>query len=87
MKALAVRSSTLHTLKIVHCKLVKLEHNDLALPHYAEATRLQPERAQLRANYAAAGVAAELVPFIDDTAAAFAAADLVVCREIGRAHV
>jgi len=35
---------------------------------------------QLRANYAAAGVEAELTPFIEDTARAFAAADLVVCR-------
>ncbi len=34
----------------------------------------------LRANYAAAGVQAELTPFIDDTAQAFADADLVVCR-------
>ncbi|WP_137895442.1 undecaprenyldiphospho-muramoylpentapeptide beta-N-acetylglucosaminyltransferase [Ramlibacter sp. 2FC] len=34
----------------------------------------------LRANYAAAGVEAELTPFIDDTAQAFADADLVVCR-------
>ena len=34
----------------------------------------------LRANYAAAGVQAELTPFIDDTAAAFAHADLVICR-------
>lgn len=35
---------------------------------------------ELRANYAAAGVEAELVPFIDDMAQAFATADLVVCR-------
>jgi UDP-N-acetylglucosamine--N-acetylmuramyl-(pentapeptide) pyrophosphoryl-undecaprenol N-acetylglucosamine transferase len=35
---------------------------------------------ELRANYAAAGVEAELVPFIDDMAQAFAEADLVVCR-------
>jgi UDP-N-acetylglucosamine--N-acetylmuramyl-(pentapeptide) pyrophosphoryl-undecaprenol N-acetylglucosamine transferase len=35
---------------------------------------------ELRANYAAAGVQAELTPFIDDTASAYAAADLVVCR-------
>jgi UDP-N-acetylglucosamine--N-acetylmuramyl-(pentapeptide) pyrophosphoryl-undecaprenol N-acetylglucosamine transferase len=35
---------------------------------------------ELRANYAAAGVQAELTPFIDDTATAFAEADLVVCR-------
>ncbi|MGH8819890.1 MAG: undecaprenyldiphospho-muramoylpentapeptide beta-N-acetylglucosaminyltransferase, partial [Rhodoferax sp.] len=34
----------------------------------------------LRANYARAGVAAELTPFIDDTAQAFAEADLIVCR-------
>lgn len=34
----------------------------------------------LRANYAAAGVQAELTPFIEDTARAFAEADLVVCR-------
>jgi len=34
----------------------------------------------LRANYAAAGVAAQLTPFIDDTAQAFADADLVICR-------
>ena len=34
----------------------------------------------LRANYAAAGVAAQLTPFIDDTAQAFAEADLVICR-------
>jgi UDP-N-acetylglucosamine--N-acetylmuramyl-(pentapeptide) pyrophosphoryl-undecaprenol N-acetylglucosamine transferase len=35
---------------------------------------------ELHANYAAAGVQAELTPFIDDTASAFAEADLVVCR-------
>ena len=34
----------------------------------------------LNANYAAAGVAAELTPFIDDTASAMALADLVICR-------
>jgi len=34
----------------------------------------------LRANYLAAGVSAELTPFIEDTAAAFAHADLVICR-------
>jgi UDP-N-acetylglucosamine--N-acetylmuramyl-(pentapeptide) pyrophosphoryl-undecaprenol N-acetylglucosamine transferase len=35
---------------------------------------------QLRANYAAAGVQAELTPFIANTAKAFADADLVICR-------
>lgn len=34
----------------------------------------------LRANYAAAGVQAELTPFIEDTARAFADADVIVCR-------
>lgn len=34
----------------------------------------------LRAAYAVAGVEAELLPFIDDMAARYAAADLVVCR-------
>ncbi len=34
----------------------------------------------LRVNYAAAGVHADLTPFIDDTATAFAQADLVICR-------
>ena len=36
--------------------------------------------AALRGHYARAGIAAELVPFIDDMAARYAAADLVVCR-------
>jgi UDP-N-acetylglucosamine--N-acetylmuramyl-(pentapeptide) pyrophosphoryl-undecaprenol N-acetylglucosamine transferase len=35
---------------------------------------------QLRANYAQCGVLAQLTPFIDDTARAFADADLVICR-------
>jgi UDP-N-acetylglucosamine--N-acetylmuramyl-(pentapeptide) pyrophosphoryl-undecaprenol N-acetylglucosamine transferase len=35
---------------------------------------------QLRAVYAVAGVEAELLPFIDDMAARYAAADLVICR-------
>jgi UDP-N-acetylglucosamine--N-acetylmuramyl-(pentapeptide) pyrophosphoryl-undecaprenol N-acetylglucosamine transferase len=35
---------------------------------------------ELRANYAAADVQAELTPFIEDTARAFAEADLIVCR-------
>lgn len=34
----------------------------------------------LRAAYAAAGVAATLTPFINDTATAYAEADLVICR-------
>lgn len=35
---------------------------------------------QLRSNYTAAGVQAELTPFIANTAQAFADADLVICR-------
>jgi UDP-N-acetylglucosamine--N-acetylmuramyl-(pentapeptide) pyrophosphoryl-undecaprenol N-acetylglucosamine transferase len=34
----------------------------------------------VRANYAAAGVQAEMTPFIEDTASAFAQADVVICR-------
>ena len=34
----------------------------------------------LRANYQAAGVEAELIPFIEDMATAFAQADVVICR-------
>jgi len=44
--------------------------------HQSGATQIE----QLRANYAQAGVQAELLPFIDDMAGAFAAADLVICR-------
>lgn len=36
--------------------------------------------AALHANYAAVGVTAELVPFIEDMAAAYAGADVVICR-------
>lgn len=35
---------------------------------------------ELKANYEAVGVQAELTPFIDDTAQAFADADLIICR-------
>jgi UDP-N-acetylglucosamine--N-acetylmuramyl-(pentapeptide) pyrophosphoryl-undecaprenol N-acetylglucosamine transferase len=35
---------------------------------------------ELRANYRAAGVEAQLTPFIEDTAQAYAQADLIVCR-------
>jgi len=44
--------------------------------HQSGATQIDA----LRANYSAAGVQAELTPFIDDTARAFAEADLIVCR-------
>ncbi|WP_010103124.1 undecaprenyldiphospho-muramoylpentapeptide beta-N-acetylglucosaminyltransferase [Verminephrobacter aporrectodeae] len=44
--------------------------------HQSGATQIDA----LRAHYAAAGVQAELTPFIDDAASAFAAADLIVCR-------
>lgn len=44
--------------------------------HQSGATQIDA----LRANYEAAGVQATLTPFIDDTAAAFADADLIVCR-------
>jgi len=44
--------------------------------HQSGATQIDA----LRANYAQAGVQAQLTPFIDDTAQAFADADLVICR-------
>lgn len=44
--------------------------------HQSGATQIDA----LRANYQAAGVQAELTPFIEDTASAFAQADLVICR-------
>ncbi|WP_234026820.1 undecaprenyldiphospho-muramoylpentapeptide beta-N-acetylglucosaminyltransferase [Melaminivora suipulveris] len=44
--------------------------------HQSGATQID----QLRANYEAAGVQATLTPFIDDTASAYADADLIVCR-------
>ena len=54
------------------------------LPANARPTVLhqsgQKQIDELRANYAAAGVQAQLTPFIDDTAQAFADADLVICR-------
>jgi UDP-N-acetylglucosamine--N-acetylmuramyl-(pentapeptide) pyrophosphoryl-undecaprenol N-acetylglucosamine transferase len=55
----------------------------LLSPHERPQVLHQSGAAQierLRANYARAGVQAELTPFIDDTAGAFAEADLVVCR-------
>lgn len=47
-----------------------------SVTHQSGASQIEA----LRANYAAAGVQAELTPFIDDTAQAFADADLIVCR-------
>lgn len=47
-----------------------------AVTHQAGARHLEA----LRANYAAAGVRAETVAFIDDMAARYAAADVVICR-------
>jgi UDP-N-acetylglucosamine--N-acetylmuramyl-(pentapeptide) pyrophosphoryl-undecaprenol N-acetylglucosamine transferase len=47
-----------------------------AVTHQSGAKQID----ELRANYAAAGVEAELVPFIDDMAQAFADADIIVCR-------
>lgn len=44
--------------------------------HQSGATQIDA----LRTNYASAGVQAELTPFIEDTASAFAAADIIVCR-------
>ena len=50
--------------------------NRPVVTHQSGATQIDT----LRANYQAAGVQAALTPFIDDTASAFAAADIIVCR-------
>lgn len=50
-----------------------------ALPeviHQAGAAHLE----SVRANYAAVGVSATVIPFIEDMAATYAAADLMICR-------
>ena len=55
--------------------LIPLEQRPL-VTHQSGAKQID----QLRANYRAAGVEAELLPFIDDMASAYAEADLVICR-------
>ena len=55
--------------------LIPIEQRPL-VTHQSGAAQIE----QLRANYAAAGAQADLTPFIDDTAAAFAEADIIVCR-------
>jgi UDP-N-acetylglucosamine--N-acetylmuramyl-(pentapeptide) pyrophosphoryl-undecaprenol N-acetylglucosamine transferase len=51
-------------------------HNRPLVTHQSGARQIDA----LRANYAQAGVSAELTPFIDNTAQAFADADLVIAR-------
>ncbi len=55
--------------------LIPIENRPL-VTHQSGANQIH----ELRANYQQAGVEATLTPFIDDTASAFAAADLVICR-------
>lgn len=55
--------------------LIPPEHRP-QVRHQSGAKQMQA----LQASYAAAGVQAELTPFIDDTASAYAQADLVICR-------
>lgn len=55
--------------------LIPPEHRPL-VRHQSGAKQIEA----LRRNYEAAGVQAELTPFIDDMAQAFAEADLVICR-------
>jgi UDP-N-acetylglucosamine--N-acetylmuramyl-(pentapeptide) pyrophosphoryl-undecaprenol N-acetylglucosamine transferase len=52
------------------------EHERPQVTHQSGALQLEA----LRGNYVAAGVQARLTPFIDDTARAFAEADLIICR-------
>ena len=55
--------------------LIPLDRRPQVL-HQSGATQIDA----LRANYQSAGVKADLTPFIDDTARAYADADLIVCR-------
>ncbi len=55
--------------------LVPLEQRPQVI-HQSGASQIDA----LRANYERAGIGAELTPFIDDMASAFADADLVICR-------
>ena len=52
------------------------EHKRPVVVHQSGAKQIEA----LRANYEKAGVQAELTPFIDDTAEAFAQADVIICR-------
>ena len=52
------------------------EHERPLVTHQSGAKLIEP----LRQRYADLGIAAELTPFIDDTAQALAQADVVVCR-------
>lgn len=55
--------------------LIPLSHRPVVLHQSGEKQLME-----LRANYAAAGVEATVTPFIDNTAQAYAKADLVLCR-------
>ena len=52
------------------------EHKRPVVVHQSGAKQIDA----LRSNYEKAGVQAELTPFIEDTAQAFAQADLIICR-------
>jgi UDP-N-acetylglucosamine--N-acetylmuramyl-(pentapeptide) pyrophosphoryl-undecaprenol N-acetylglucosamine transferase len=65
----------LNTLVPQALALLPLEQRPI-VTHQSGAAQIK----ELRANYLAAGVTAELTPFIEDTASAFAQADLVICR-------
>ena len=52
------------------------EHKRPVVVHQSGAKQIDA----LKSNYAKAGVQAELTPFIQDTAHAFAEADLIICR-------
>ncbi|HVZ45409.1 MAG TPA: undecaprenyldiphospho-muramoylpentapeptide beta-N-acetylglucosaminyltransferase [Ramlibacter sp.] len=52
------------------------EHERPRVLHQSGAKQID----ELHANYVAAGVQADLTPFIEDTASAYARADLLICR-------
>ena len=56
--------------------LAKLAPGEVEVIHQAGAAHLEA----VRATYASVGVAATVIPFIDDMAATYAAVDLMICR-------
>ena len=68
-------AKALNTIVPQAISLIPIENRPI-VTHQSGAKQID----DLRANYQLAGVQATLTPFIDDTASAFADADLVICR-------
>lgn len=68
-------AKALNTIVPLAIAMIPLERRPI-VTHQSGAKQID----ELNANYKLAGVEATLTPFIDDTATAFAEADLVICR-------